>query len=213
MEGTTHSSEFRHGDRTNCDSPVQRDKRENFGNTGTIIEYNISRNDHARIFHLSGADDTRVEHNVIYVDRRDDVQVLLVTSWNGWSNGAAFRENTFDLAGTAEYGNGIDKKVDGRYRIVHGWGGARGIQFDDNRYFGRSVDLPIDANANMDSHFHALAMPLREPRFDPSHPERFSAWSIQHRRWMLHLFASQFKEPVQLLIPKPFRAEGRFRHP
>ena len=39
-------------------TPGKRDPSENIGNTGTEIRYNISRNDHARIFNLSAAERT-----------------------------------------------------------------------------------------------------------------------------------------------------------
>ena len=48
-------------------TPVARNQQDNLGNTGTVIRNNISRNDRVRIFHLSGADDTTVTHNAIYV--------------------------------------------------------------------------------------------------------------------------------------------------
>ena len=59
-------------------TPGKRNQEENVGNIGTVVRYNISRNDRARIFHLSGAEQTTVEDNAIYVGPGLDVQMLLV---------------------------------------------------------------------------------------------------------------------------------------
>jgi hypothetical protein len=188
-------------------TPGKRNTKENIGNTGTVIQHNISRNDHARIFNLSGADQTTVENNAIYIAPQDDVQVLLVSNWDGWSNGAIFRDNTFDVAGTGRYGHEVLRNSDGTYRIAPGWGGARDIRFEGNRYFGRNVDLPTDPAAVVDSHFHAANIHWQEPVFDPARPERFSSWLASHRRWMLRLFADEFGEPLHLSSPQAFIAE------
>lgn len=50
-----------------------------YRNTGTVARRNISRNDKARIFHLSGADQTTIEDNAVYVGEGLDVQMLVVT--------------------------------------------------------------------------------------------------------------------------------------
>jgi hypothetical protein len=173
-------------------TPVKRDPKKNIGNTGTVIEYNISRNDHTRIFNLSGADQTTVSHNAIYISEGDDVQVVLTSSWDGWSNGAVFRENTFDVAGIGRYGHGIDRRPDGTYRIAPGWGGATGIVFQGNEFFGHNFDMPSDPSATVDAKYHPTKVNWKEPAFDPANPRRFSAYLKKHRQWMLQLFASQF---------------------
>ncbi len=178
-------------------TPVKRDPAENLGNTGTVIRHNISRNDHNRIFNLSGADQTTVEENVIYTSPEDDVQALLVSNWDGWSKGAVFRQNTFDVAGTAHYGHEVHRSPDGKYEIEPGWGGATEIQFEGNRYFGRNVDLPPDPNASIDQKYHSDNLDWNEPSFNPAHPENFSAYLMLHRRWMMRLFTSQFGQPPQ----------------
>jgi hypothetical protein len=180
-------------------TPVKRDPEKNIGNTGTVIEYNISRNDHARIFNLSGADQTFVQHNAIYTSELDDVQIVLTSSWDGWSNGAVFRDNTFDVAGIGRYGHGIDRGSDGKYRIAPGRGGATGVAFERNEFFGRNVDLPFDPSATVDAKYHPARMHWGEPVFDPANPRRFSAYLKKHRRWMLHLFAKQFGRPLILV--------------
>jgi hypothetical protein len=191
-------------------TPGRRDPRDNIGNSGTVIEHNISRNDHARTFNLSGADNTTVAHNAIYTAPGDDVQILLVSNWEGWSSGAVFRDNTFDVAGTGRYGHEVQRDPDGTYRIEAGWGGASGIRFEDNRYFGRIVDPPQDPKASTEPQFHEPNLDWHEPVFDPAHPEAFPAYLTAHRAWMLQLFTSQFQEPPKLPRVGVAEAQGNF---
>jgi hypothetical protein len=179
-------------------TPVKRNPAENIGNTGTVIRHNISRNDHNRIFNLSGADQTTVEQNTIYTSDKDDVQVLLVSSWDGWSKGAVFRQNTFDIAGTAHYGHEIHRSQEGKYEIAPGWGEATDIQFEGNRFFGHNVDLPPDPKALIDPAYHPENLNWNEPVFNPSHPEGFSAYLVEHRQWLMQLFTAQFGHLPQL---------------
>lgn len=189
-------------------TPGNRDPHENIGNTGTIIEYNISRNDHNRTFNLSGADETTIAHNAIYTAPQDDVQILLVSNWEGWSRGAVFRDNTFDVAGTGRYGHEVQRDPDGTYRIEAGWGGASDIRFEANRYFGRIVDEPADPGASSEPQFRKPQLNWNEPTFDPAHPETFTAYLAKHRTWMLQLFTSQFQAPPQLPEPAAGEEQG-----
>ena len=188
-------------------TPGKRNPRENIGNTGTVIEYNISRNDHARIFNLSGADQTTTEHNAIYVAPDDDVQLLLVSNWDGWSSGAIFRANTFNVAGTGRFGHELRRNPDGTYEIGPGWGGAKDIQFQGNRYFGRILGIPQDPAAVIGRRFRSAKLDWSEPDFDPEHPEGFSKYLTEHRKWMMHLFASQFGAAPKLSKPHASWAE------
>jgi hypothetical protein len=130
--------------------------------------------------------------------------MLVVSNWEGWSNGAIFRGNTFDVAGTGHFGHELRRNQDGTYEIAAGWGGAKDIRFVGNRYFGQMVDLPVDAAAVVETHFQAVHLPWKEPIFDPAHPADFATYLAKHRRWMLRLFTSQFNEPVHLGISQPF---------
>ena len=96
-------------------TPGKRDEKENVGNVGTEVRYNISRNDHARIFHLSAAAQTSVHDNAIYVGPGIDLQMLILTDWEGWADGAVFRNNLFDVQGTARYGHQVRRNDDGTY--------------------------------------------------------------------------------------------------
>ncbi len=185
-------------------TPVQRNRRENYGNTGTLIRNNVSRDDHARTFNLSGADQVTVENNAIYIAPHDDVQVLLVSSWDGWSAGALFRNNIFDSAGLASYGHQIARNPDGTYRIAPGWGGASGIRFQDNRYCGRQVDAPDDRRTDAEPGDCSVHLDWKEPAFDPRHPELYAAYLTMHRRWLMRLFTAEFGASPQLDMPHPY---------
>src|SRR5260370_40749116 len=76
-------------------TPGKRNAAENLGNVGTEIRYNVSRNDRARIFHLSGGEETTVHDNAIYVGPDIDVQMPITTECEGWSVTALFRNNLF----------------------------------------------------------------------------------------------------------------------
>jgi hypothetical protein len=180
-------------------TPVRRNTAENVGNTGTVIRYNISRDDHERVFHLSGADQSLVENNAIYVGPKDDVQVVLVSSWDGWSDGALFRNNLFDVEGVGRYGHAVDRSADdGKYQIAPGWGGASDIRFEGNQYVGRNIDKPEDRTAIVDSAYRPEKIDWKEPTFDPSEPEGFGRYLADHRRWMIHLFSTQFGTAPEL---------------
>jgi len=179
-------------------TPVERDRRENIGNTGTILRWNISRHDHERILHLSGADHTIVENNAFYVAAGDDVQ-FLISSWDGWSTDAIVRQNRFYVEGTLRFGHSVNKNDDGRYTIARGWSGARNIVFEGNQYIGKTVDRPDDAKAIVEATVKAPKLDWREPEFDPAHPQRYSEYIAAHRKWIAHLFQQQFGwAPVQL---------------
>ena len=174
-------------------TPVKRDASENVGNTGTLVEYNISRNDHSRIFNLSGAERTVVQHNAIYIAPADDVQILLVSQWDGWSKDAVFRANLFDVHGTGRYGHEAKRGEDGRYTIAAGWGGAENIRFEGNRYRGLQVGAPVEAAGAAAGAPEPVELDWSEPIFNPAEPQRFGQYLKAHRAWLGRLFAEQFK--------------------
>jgi hypothetical protein len=177
-------------------SPGQRDQ-DNVGNLGTIVRYNISRDDRARIFHLSAAVDTTVHDNAIYVWKTLDVQLLLTSSWQGWAEGAVFRNNTFYVEGVARYGHGVRKADDGKYAVEPGWGGAKAIVFEGNQYIGSHVNAPEDTKARRGSPA-APKLDWNGPQFDPARPDGFDTFLDTHRKWMTRLFEQQFGKPVRL---------------
>jgi len=188
-------------------TPGKRNPQDNIGNVGTVIRYNISRNDRSRIFHLSGGDHTMVDHNAIYIGPGLDVPILLTSDWQGWADDAVFRKNTFYVEGVARYGHGL-KHDDGSYALEPGWGGAKGIVFDGNQYIGRHVDRPEDAKG-VEQGSPAPRLDWNAPQFDPSKPDEFDAFLKKHREWMMRLFTRQFGEVK--LGPGPRSDQSRAR--
>ena len=174
-------------------TPGRRNPQDNIGNRGTVIRYNISRNDRSRIFHLSGGDHTTVEHNAIYIGPGLDIPVLLTSDWQGWASDAVFRDNTFRAEGVARYGHAGARNDDGTYPLEPGWGGASGIEFQGNQYIGHHQDRPADARGT-DAEVQAPKLDWNEPRFDPSRPDDFEKFMEEHRAWMMRLFTRQFGE-------------------
>ena len=179
-------------------TPGKRDASENIGNIGTVVRHNISRNDRAHIFHLSAAEQTTVQDNAIYVGAGIDVQMLVVSNWEGWADGAVFRDNEFYVQGVARYGHAVSNGKDGSHEIAAGWGPAKNIIFDGNHYLGRNIDAPADPKGTRSQQAPAPSLDWNEPEFDPAHPAAFDAFLAKHRTWMMHLFEQQFGEPVKL---------------
>lgn len=168
----------------------------NVGNTGTLLQYNISRNDHARLFNIDGAvRRVTVENNAFYISARDDLQ-LLISDWEGWPKRVTFKQNTFYVEGTLRFGHSIRHNKDGTYEMAPGWGPARNVVFQGNRYLGRAVDRPEDASGKVEASLTAPHLDWNEPTFDPLHPQDFRRFITEHRKWMTRLFKQQFgQEP------------------
>lgn len=179
-------------------SPGKRKAEENLGNLGTIVRYNISRNDRARIFHLSAAEHTLVHDNAIYVGPDVDVQMLITTDWDGWAGDAVLRNNRFYVRGTARYGHQSSRSKDGTYGIASGWGPAQGIAFEGNQYVGRHIDKPSDATGKSVDLAGITEPDWNAPTFDASRPQNFDGFLATHRQWMLRLFEQQFGKPLEL---------------
>jgi hypothetical protein len=178
--------------------PTKEDGPGYIGNIGTLIRHNISRNDRTRIFHLAGAAENTIVHdNAIYVGSDIVVQMLAVTDWKGWADGAVFRNNVFYVEGTAHYGHEVSRK-EGSYTIASGWGPAKAIVFEGNRYIGRHVDRPEDSKGSVEESGETPKLDWNEPQFDPAKPESFGAFLPKHREWMLRLFEQQFGKPARL---------------
>ena len=179
-------------------TPGKRDEKENIGNVGTTIRYNISRNDHARAFNLSGGEHTLVDHNVIYVGPEMDIQMLAVTNWQGWASDAIFRKNVFWVLGSARYGHEAKRNKDGTYELAPGWGPAKGIVFEGNQYIGSNVDRPVDPEGSVSGPKSPPSLEWDGPAFEPSDIDHFDAFLSAHRKWIVQLFERQFGEPVKV---------------
>jgi hypothetical protein len=179
-------------------TPGKRDPRENVGNVGTVVRLNISRNDHTRAFNLSGGEHTTVEGNVIYVGPQINMQMLAVTSWNGWASGALFRKNIFWVLGTATYGHEVKRNKDGTYELAPGWGPAQGIVFEANQYIGRNLNHSEDRKGTFLESKPVPPLDWNGPVFDLADPDRFGQFLAAHRKWITQLFEQQFAKPVKL---------------
>ena len=101
-------------------------------NEDTIVRYNISQNDgvnSARVFHISGATNTKIYNNTIYIGPKQDLPLLLFSEWDrGNANGTQFYNNIF--------------YVDGR--VTYRWDKSTNTVFQSNVFFGKHGELPPD---------------------------------------------------------------------
>jgi hypothetical protein len=106
----------------------------------TVIRYNISQNDGinarganaSRIFHFSGASNTMIYNNTIYVGTNLDLPLILCGEWDGGiARGTRFYNNIF--------------YVDGR--VTYDWSKSRDTVFENNVFYGNHVSPPADARA------------------------------------------------------------------
>ncbi|MGH7744118.1 MAG: right-handed parallel beta-helix repeat-containing protein [Candidatus Dormibacteria bacterium] len=122
--------------------------RDSAGNTGTIVRYNISRDDRTRGIAIAGpVKNSSIYNNTFYVGPQHDVSLLLQAGWQGWADGTSLFNNIFFVDGSAQFAYGITRGPDGAYRTTPGFGSSTHNVFNSNVYFGR-VAPPDDANAS-----------------------------------------------------------------
>jgi hypothetical protein len=101
-------------------------------NEDTIIRYNISQNDginSARVFHISGAKNTSIYNNTIYVGPKQDLPLLLFNDWDGGSaRDTYFYNNIF--------------YVDGR--VNYDFGKSQNTVYENNLFYGIHERPPAD---------------------------------------------------------------------
>ncbi len=105
-------------------------------NEDTVIRYNISQNDgvnSARVFHISGAKNTRVYNNTIYVGPKQHLPLMIFNDWDGGSARDTFFYNNIFY-------------VDGR--VTYDWGKSQRTVFENNVFWGTHAQLPSDASAS-----------------------------------------------------------------
>jgi hypothetical protein len=116
-------------------------------NTGTVIRYNISQNDRARTFHISGpVKNVSIYNNDFFIGKDLAVPIFLFTDWNGWADGVYAANNVFYAEGRARYSHGTGWDPDGTYPDAPGFGSATSIMFDNNSYYGNHENPPSDPN-------------------------------------------------------------------
>jgi hypothetical protein len=182
-------------------------------NSGTEIRDNISWHDHNRIFVFAGTtSNTLIENNAVYVSQNETVQLAIAADWGGWAKDVTIRGNLFAAQGTAVYGHGAARSAQGVYTLAPGWGGATGLSFEGNRFWGNHVDPP-EAVTQGDASGQAIAALMQnEPHFDPANPAGFGDYLAKHRIWMIALFTRQFGHPP--VLEGPARATtDRFGNP
>jgi hypothetical protein len=107
------------------------------GNTGTIVRYNISQNDHHRGIKLSGpVKNTLIYNNTIYVGKDEDVDVVIHTDWTGWASDTYFYNNIFYVEGKARFSYGAKANPNGSYVPAPGPGNSTNNVYDYNVYYG-----------------------------------------------------------------------------
>lgn len=104
-------------------------------NEDTIIRYNISQNDglnSARVFHFSGAKNTKIYNNTIYVGAKQNLPLVLFDEWdNGHARDTYFYNNIFYVAG----------------RVTYNFGKSQNTVFENNVFWGTHQNPPTDAHA------------------------------------------------------------------
>lgn len=126
------------------------------GNTGTIVRYNVSQNDHHRAIKLSGpVKNTLIYNNTIYVGKDENSDVILHTDWTGWASDTYIYNNIFYVEGKAQFGYGVTGNDDGSYVTAPGPGKSTNNIYDYNVYHG--------VNPAEDSHALAVDPLLQNP--------------------------------------------------
>ena len=123
------------------------DPKENVGNVGTIVRYNISQNDHTRGINIAGpVSNTTIYNNTIYVGKNEKVGLVLHADWKGWADGTYLYNNIFYVDGSAQFSYGVSRNPDGAYVTAPGFGSSKNNVFDSNVYY-RNVKPAEDSNA------------------------------------------------------------------
>lgn len=99
------------------------------GNIGTVVRYNISQNDGARIFHIGGTNrDTKIYNNTFYVGEHLNIWAVLIQSWYGYPRDTYFYNNIFYVDGQVNYDLGQSTNT----------------VFENNIFYGNHNNRPFD---------------------------------------------------------------------
>lgn len=180
----------------------RRNGKDNLGNFGTTVRFNVSRNDASRIFQLSGpVSDVLIKDNIIYVGKQLDTQVVIATEWQGWANDVRFVDNKFAVAGVGRYGHEIGRNGPD-YLVGAGFAPAANIVFKGNIFQGRHMNAPGDPNGRVEPNFIMSEADWGVPVFDPAGTDNFTSFMIQHRIWMLTMLGRELGAPVRPMLPR-----------
>jgi len=170
------------------------------GNEGVEVRYNISRNDKTRSIHIPGpVRGIRVHDNYIETAAGESVNIVQFSDWKGWATDSEFVNNTLISNGTGRYGHELTRSADGNFEIGPGFGPAKDVRFRGNRYAGKHIDRPEDAEAKTEA--TPVKFKWAGPEFHPSQPAGFAAYLRQHRAWMVAMMKTAF--PGASPAPQP----------
>ena len=107
------------------------------GNVGTIIRYNVSRNDGERTFQITGpCRDTLIYNNTIAIGKTQKIYAVQAGNWGGdWSENTRFINNIFYAEGAAKFD----------------FGGMRKTTFERNVFYGALENRPDDSAAILEN--------------------------------------------------------------
>jgi hypothetical protein len=113
------------------------DATSNVGNTGTVVRYNISQNDHHRGINIAGpVSHAMIYNNTIYVGKNEKVDLLLHSSWKGWATGTYLYNNIFYVEGMGQFSYALSRRNDGAHVTAPGLGKSKQNIVDANVYYG-----------------------------------------------------------------------------
>ncbi|MBT2189346.1 right-handed parallel beta-helix repeat-containing protein [Sphingobium sp. H33] len=181
-------------------TPVVRDPVENIGNSGTLVRQNVSYNDRERIIQLGGASDALIEKNVIHAGP-GEVQMVVATWWDGWSERITLRDNLLGTRGTAHYGYETGRSG-GHYVASPGFPPPLSVAFDGNVYAGEHLDRPADATGREKSAREPRPEQWAVPVLDPARPDDLPGFLARHRAWMLAMLRRELGERPALEQPR-----------
>ena len=192
-------------------SPARADPADNLGNVGTLVQYNVSYNDRARIFQIAGASQALIADNIVHAPADEAVQMVVATWWDGWSQEIELRGNWLGTSGTALYGHETSR-AGGRYIAASGFPPPLGVRFLGNVYAGHHVDRPDDEAASERDEKVAKAARWDVPQFDPSRPDDLPDFLERHRRWMMEMLGRELGQHPRLELARPVMPDEWRRH-
>jgi hypothetical protein len=175
-------------------TPINHSTAENAGNSGSVINENISHDDKGLLVNLSSAWNVTVKNNRFYVGPHDHVD-FLTNKWGGWSHNVWFIDNRFFTKGkgSVTFGHGVKRLLNGSYVIAPGWGGATNIHFAGNTYSGTVFNWPKQSPTSKRHSPRPVSINWSsEPMFNPRHPLEYPAYLQAHHAWMGRLFEKVF---------------------